>query len=45
MYRRGFQYDDVGNMLKKLDLTTTPATVLPEYSRNAADHIANIGSG
>ena len=43
VYWHGFQYDDVGNMLKKLDLNESPPAVLAEYTYNAADQITNTG--
>jgi RHS repeat-associated protein len=43
LYDHKFVYDDVGNLLQKLDLTTSPATLLTELTYNAADQIASDG--
>jgi RHS repeat-associated protein len=43
VYWYGFRYDNVGNLLQKLDLTTSPATVLTELAYNAADQITSDG--
>jgi RHS repeat-associated protein len=43
LYDHKFVYDDVGNLLQKLDLTTSPATLLTELTYNAADQISSTG--
>jgi hypothetical protein len=43
LYDHKFVYDEVGNLLQKLDLTTSPPTVLTELTYNAADQITSDG--
>jgi RHS repeat-associated protein len=43
LYDHKFVYDDVGNLLQKLDLTTSPPTVLTELAYNEADQISSTG--
>jgi len=37
LYRDGFESGDVGSLLRRIDLTTSPATGLTERTHNAAD--------
>jgi RHS repeat-associated protein len=43
VYDHKFVYDDVGNLEKKWDLTTSPPTLLTELAYNAADQISSTG--